>query len=539
MKKTSKNIFLALVLIPALLLSAGCKRGEKDKVLIERWFPQKAMSQKRAGLGAVAAGNRIYAIGGGEFSAEGLKIFDSVEFAEVKEDGTVGEWKLTSPLVRPRVYLAAVVWGDHIYVMGGESAEKVYKGEKGERAPELLNTIERARINPNGTLGEWVEEKEKMHFPRRGGELYVNNGWLYAAGGFGGGFLNDVEKAKINQDGSIGRWEESSFIKIERYISGFAQKDGAFYVMGGHVNAPERAMDSVEFATANPDSSISEWKETSPLYTRRFLNTALVKDNTIYTFAGHNTVNLAGTERSVIQSDGTLGKWEPDTPLNVPRRAPAAVTVGDTIYVLGGMIKPMGSSDSVDIVESAKIIKDKKLGNWLMRGSEDYKAYEEWKNSVPQDAQNHVLHGKVFLPTGQFQTVLFDASEALKEYPRYVDAYLLQGETYQRMGKAEEAIGSLKKVLEIEDKNFIALMGLGLLHFEKEDFKNSMDYYKLAVGANPKSVDAHFNLGNVYLRIEDYPSATTEFQWVLEKDPKLEGAKHLLDISRKAQAKAK
>ena len=58
MKKTSKNFLLALVLIPALLLSAGCKRGEKDKVLIERWFPQKAMSQKRAGLGAVAAEGR-------------------------------------------------------------------------------------------------------------------------------------------------------------------------------------------------------------------------------------------------------------------------------------------------------------------------------------------------------------------------------------------------------------------------------------------------------------------------------------------------
>lgn len=538
MKKISRTLLLVFLLIPLVVWSAGCAKKEK-RTWIERWGPERPMTHKRAGLAAVAVGKRIYAIGGGEFSAEGLRIFNTVEYAEAAEDGTVGEWKPAASLTTPRVYLTAVVQGDYIYVMGGESKETLYTGAEGEKAPELLYTVERAKINPDGTIGEWVLEKEKMHFPRRGGEFFVHGGMLYAAGGFGGDFLNDVEKARINPDGTIGKWEEDSFFARDRYISGYAQKGGNLYVMGGHVNSPERAMDSVETAAVSPEGAIGEWKETSPLYTKRFLNTALVKGDAIYTFAGHNTVNLASTERAAINPDGTLGKWEPDTPLNVPRRAPAAVTIGDTLYVLGGMIKPMGASESVDVVESAKIVPGKKLGVWVEPASEAVKLYDEWKSAIPMDAEAHILHGRVFLPTGQYDTVLFDVSEALKAYPRYVDAYLLQAETHQMMGKIDDAMGSLEKVLEIESNNFVALMGLGLLHFEREDYKGALENYAKAAKANPDSVDARFNLGNTYLRMEDYASAKTEFEWVMAKAPELDEAKHLLDVTVKAQAEKK
>ncbi|GMR04190.1 MAG: hypothetical protein BMS9Abin23_0080 [Thermodesulfobacteriota bacterium] len=538
-KKISGWYFLLFFLIlPLVFVAAGCgKKGEKAGVVkaktiwAERWMVQRPMNFKRAGLVAVATGNRIYAIGGGEYGPAGLKIFDSVEYADVSEDGTIGEWKASAPLNMPRIYPVSVVYNGYVYLMGGESLDVIFTGAEDQARPRLLKSVERAKINPDNTLGEWILESEEMSMPRRGGVVFAHNGWLYAGGGFGGAFLKDVEKAKINPDGSLGKWTAENSLNKERYISGYAQKGDRFFVLGGHVNSPQRALNSVETAKANPDGSLSEWEETSPLYTRRFLNTSLVKGDTVYTFAGHNTINLSSTEKAVLNEDGTLSEWSPETPLNVPRRAAASVVVGDYVYVLGGMVKPMDASDSVNVVESAKVEPGKKLGNAMKEGSKEYEAYMKLKKAVPIDARTHLRHGKGFLKMKEYDTVLFDVEEALKQYPDYPQAYDLMADVYFDMGKLDEAESALKKSLDIESLNFYALIGLGYLNYEKGDFKAAVKFYSRAVKVDPESEIAHFNLGTAYLGAGDKEAAAKEFKWVLTKNPGSKKAEHLLDLS--------
>ncbi len=509
---------------------ADVKTGKK--VWIEKWIYARPMQKKRAGVAAVAIGRRIYAIGGGEFSKKGLKIFKSVEYADVRPDGTLSPWKYSSPLTMPRVYPVAVIHDGYIYVMGGESLDEVYTGAEDQKPPRLLKSVERARINPDGTIGKWTLEKVKMHFPRRGGEVFAVDGWLYAGGGFGGDFLNDVERARINTDGSLGTWEDDSFYNHDRYISGFARKGRRLYVIGGHVNSPERAMESVETAVANPDGTLTEWAETSPLYTRRFLNTALVAGDTLYTFAGHNTINLTSVERARILEDGTLGKWEPDTSLNVPRRAASSVLVGDRIYVIGGMIKPMGFSDSVDVVETAQIVEGKKLGNYVAPDSEDAREYEVLKDTVPTDARNHISHGKAYFKRRAYKSVLFDAKEALKEAPGLPEAYNLMADAYFALGQKKKAEKALEDSLHSKE-NFYALMGLAYVAFDREDFEKSIGYYERAAALKPDNVTARFNLGEAYLNAGRYEDAEKEFKWVLGVRPDLEEAKLYLNMSRR------
>jgi Tfp pilus assembly protein PilF len=490
------------------------------------------MQKKRAGVAAVAVGRRIYAIGGGEFSKKGLEIFNTVEYADVGPDGELGPWKYSAPLTMPRVYPVAVISGDYIYVMGGESLDKVYTGAEKQKAPKLLKSVERAKINADGTLGKWTLEKVKMHFPRRGGVVFAINGWLYAGGGFGGDFLNDVERAPIKADGSLGKWEDESFFNHDRYISGFARKGRRLYVMGGHVNSPERAMASVETALARPDGTLTEWAEASPLYTRRFLNTSLVSGDNLYAFAGHNTINLTSVEKTRILDNGKLGKWEPDTPLNVPRRAASSVVVGNRIYVIGGMIKPMGASDSVNIVETAEMVKGKKLGNFVLAGSKDLEAYEAIKDSVPADARNHISHGKSYFKRKAYKSVLFDAKEALKEYPALPEAYNLMADTYYAMGKKKESKKALEKSLKVRE-NFYALVGLAYIVFDKGEFGESAEFYKRAIALKPDNITAHFNLGNAYLNGGIYELAAKEFKWVIARAPEINAADTLLRLSLK------
>ncbi|MFQ5481006.1 MAG: tetratricopeptide repeat protein [Thermodesulfobacteriota bacterium] len=550
-KKTGIR-FLLVFLLLGFLVATGCsKEAEKTsspssgskasvsseatgkKVWINRWAFARPMQVKRAGVAAVVVGKRIYAIGGGEFSRKGLEIFKTVEYADVLPGGDLGPWKFSGPLTMPRVYPVAVIHGDYIYVMGGESLDEIYTGAEEQKAPKLLKTVERARINPDGTLGKWTLEKVKMHFPRRGGEVFAVDGWLYAGGGFGGDFLNDVERAPINPDGSLGEWEDESFFNNDRYISGFAAKGRRLYVMGGHINSPARAMDSVETAEVRADGTLTEWTETSPLYTRRFLNTALVSGDTIYTFAGHNTINLTSVEKAAILKDGKLGKWEPDTPLNMPRRAASAVEVGGRLYVIGGMVKPMGVSDSVNVVETAEIVAGRRLGNYVDSGSKAFAEYKALEETVPADAMNHISHGKAYFKKKAYKSVLFDAEEALKEHPAMAEAYNLMADTYFAMGKKKEAKKTLEKSLDINKDNFYALAGLAYMAYEKGEFGESVKLYKRALVIEPDSLTAHFNLGDAYLNSGAYELAAKEFKWVLAKKPDLKDAQRLLKMSLK------
>jgi len=551
--------FLCLLVVAAFL-AAGCSKGNDGRsgpassqkaastsekaattgttkdatpgksVWIEKWVFARPMQKKRAGVAAVVIGRRIYAIGGGEFGPKGLKIFKSVEYADVLPDGSLGPWKFSAPLTMPRVYPVAVIHKGYVYVMGGESLEEIYTGAERQKPPRLLKSVERARINPDGTLGKWTLEKVKMHFPRRGGEVFAVGDWLYAGGGFGVDFLNDVERAPIRPDGSLGKWTDDSYYNHDRYISGFARKGRRLFVMVGHLNSPERAMNFVETAVSRPDGTLTEWKETSPLYTRRFLNSALVIGDTLYTFAGHNTINLTSVEKARIKKDGKLGGWTPETSLNVPRRAASSVAVGKRIYVIGGMIKPMGFSDSVNIVETAEIVAGKKLGNFVPAGSKDAKEYEALKDSVPTDARNHISHGKAYFKRKAFKSVLFDAKEALKESPGLPEAYNLMADTYFAMGRKKDAVKALEDSLHSRE-NFYALMGLAYVSFDRGEFGESAGYYKRAIALKPDDITAHFNLGNAYLNGGDYEAAAKEFKWVLGVKPDMTDAELYLKMS--------
>ncbi|MFQ5901516.1 MAG: tetratricopeptide repeat protein [Thermodesulfobacteriota bacterium] len=526
-----KKVVLFLFLV-SLVVTSGCSRdktSEKagkeagEKVWIERWAEQRAMNMKRAGVAAVSVGNRIYAIGGANFNRNRLTPYDSVEYTEVLDDGTLSEWRFTSTMTTTRIYPAAVVYGDYIYVLGGESEDSL---------AALLDTVERAKINPDGTLGKWILEKERMHSTRRGGGIVVYKDWIYAIGGFNGMFLDDIERAKINPDGSVGKWiREKNKADEVRYISGYVGNGDRIYLIGGHLNAAIRATDSIEVAKINPDSSVGKWKQTTPMYTKKFLHSSLVVDNTIYSIAGQNTVTLTGTERAEILEDGTLSQSVPDTPLNTPRRAAASVRVGDTVYMLGGMLGAMGEAVSVESVESATIVPGKKLGHWVASDSKEMELYKDWKESTPLDAENHLKHAVKYLARKDYSAVIFDTSEILKIDPQNIKAHNLKGYAYYSMGEFDSAVDTLKKTLTIEDTNIDALSGLANISFEKGDFAEAIDYYKMALQTSPDSTIIHENLGQSYLNIEDYASAAEEFRLVLKQKPDLEHAKTLLDIA--------
>lgn len=68
-----------------------------------------------------------------------------------------------------------------------------------------------------------------------------------------------------------------------------------------------------------------------------------------------------------------------------------------------------------------------------------------------------------------------------------------------RDNKFEEAKGLYLKAYEIDDNHFVTLLGYGVTLKHLRDFDKAAEVLQKAITQNPNSVDAQFNLGNIFL----------------------------------------
>lgn len=300
------------------------------KQLINQWQQPSPFNIPRRALAAVATNNHLYVIGGVDQQGNYVR---QVEFTKISPDGELGQWKFTSALQQGRFYLSAATADGYLYALGGGS------GELGDNNFPV-DTVERAKILPDGSLGPWVAS-HSLVTPRRGLKTIASESHIYAIGGYNGIFLKSTEYAPILPDGNIGAWridpEEST---LDRYIHSAANSGQYLYVLGGHVqNAGTMSYGDVEMAIMSENGSLSPWVvQRSRLLTPRFIASAFSKNNYIYIVAGHNGAQrLRSVEFAPVLPNGNLGQWQYTAPLNIARSAAAVVINGENIYILGGI----------------------------------------------------------------------------------------------------------------------------------------------------------------------------------------------------------
>jgi len=136
-------------------------------------------------------GNRVYVLGGHK-EEEGIGIRD-VEVALLRDDHTHGPWHAVRPLGLGRYALAAAGHGNFIYALGGLDGAR------------YVDTVEISRSAPDGSLTEW-RATTPLSSPRANPGVVVRNGHLYVVGGTNrdSGYFRSVEFADFNDTGDLG-----------------------------------------------------------------------------------------------------------------------------------------------------------------------------------------------------------------------------------------------------------------------------------------------------------------------------------------------
>ena len=292
---------------------------------IKGWKDTSAMAGPRAGAATIVVNGHIYVIGG----VDGFSFVRMSEYAKINEDGSLGPWQATSLLNEERGFIDAVAKDGYIYVVGGGN---------GPNGKNLLRSVERARVNADGSLTPWQTLSGGMVMPRRCSKTVIKGNFIYALGGFAGALLDNVEKAEILSNGELGPWTiEDATMTIPRYVNTVKASHGNTYVIGGHDQMKGVGITNVEWAVPAETGGVKDWAPTSSLQVGRYGLASAGHGDALYAIGGLTGLEYLNTiEVATIQENGELSSWRFTTPLSEPRATFSTVVYKNWIYVIGG-----------------------------------------------------------------------------------------------------------------------------------------------------------------------------------------------------------
>jgi hypothetical protein len=191
---------------------------------------------------------------------------------------------------------------------------------------------------------------------------------VYVLGGHDGAnaTLSSVERAVVAPDKSLSAWQFSSSLNVPRTLTTAVATASHVYAIGGAQNATLIGLEiaSVEYATIQPDGSLSPWVFTSSLSAGRANAVAMVHGDVLYVLGGYGNGQLKTIERAEIRPDGSLSSWAVlSSQLPIPLERPAAAIVGETMLALGGYSSSAGGI--INLTFYAPILPNGNLGAWV------------------------------------------------------------------------------------------------------------------------------------------------------------------------------
>ena len=97
--------------------------------------------------------------------------------------------------------------------------------------------------------------------------------------------------------------------------------------------------------------------------------------------------------------------------------------------------------------------------------------------------------------------------KALREDPRFIEAYDNLGRIYRRVGQYNKAIDYYKKSIKLYPQGIVAHQNIALVYSIKKDYGKAIQEYEEMVKISPGNPEGYFGLANAYLMTSQYAPA--------------------------------
>jgi uncharacterized Zn-binding protein involved in type VI secretion len=247
------------------------------------WTAMKPLPAGRGYHGVAEYNGTIYVVGGDAPSAS-VDVRPEVFYSQVQADGTLSDWKETTPLPADtststsagKDLAGVVAYRGCLYLVSGATQE-VFAG-----TPLALS----APINADGTIGDWRIKTMPTDAARLGAPLVAAGGRLYSLGGermdasANRLIVGEVWRSNVEIDGTVVDWlllpTGLPAGRSSNQNSG-AALDGTLFTFGGAAPTPDGGFvrsDTVYAGALDTDGGVPNWQESTPLPTPVLLGAA-------------------------------------------------------------------------------------------------------------------------------------------------------------------------------------------------------------------------------------------------------------------------
>src|SRR5579875_1679202 len=105
--------------------------------------------------------------------------------------------------------------------------------------------------------------------------------------------------------------------------------------------------------------------------------------------------------------------------------------------------------------------------------------------------------------------------------PGAVIALLLRAREHQRAGRLAEAERAYAQVLQVDPGHPEALASLGAIAFMAGRHDAAAEFFRRALQRDPANADLHYNLGEIYRKLRDFPRAWEAYNAAINLRPDL------------------
>jgi len=265
------------------------------------------------------AGGSLYYIGGQSSTATDRRT--EVYYA-TPASGNITSWgTANNGIPAARTKFGSAVWNNRLYVVGGEGTGT------GCTASNVCNTVYVSPLlNSGGNINSaWSSASTSFNVARSGAAAvaYANN--LYIFGGFdGANYLSDSQYTHIISavdatDGTVGSWKYSTSLPGPLSQADGFGANGYIYIAGGRSNATTcdpimlatPVSANTTIATGNNPTGIGEWFETNQRYTGARYGASAVYYDGKAYVIGGSSCQLTSTQQ-VLSTTGASSFVVPD-----------------------------------------------------------------------------------------------------------------------------------------------------------------------------------------------------------------------------------
>jgi DNA-binding CsgD family transcriptional regulator/N-acetylneuraminic acid mutarotase len=273
-----------------------------------RWAQLADLPEGRSNLAAAVYENRIYAIGGD--TAQGIS------GAVTRYDPDKNSWQTLTAKPQPVADIQAVLLGEKIYVPGGRLANG--------QPTNLLEVY-------NPRQDAW-ERKADLPEAVSGYSLAALDGRMVLFGGWDG---QKVLASVYEYDPAADRWTRKTDMPTARAFSGAAASDGKVYVMGGSDGKQSLTVNEVYFESRDGTQE-TPWETRSPLPEARQGMGMTILANHVFLLGGDGLKGKA-LSHPALQYLAGFNTWQStsDSPFPVGSGM-ALVGLDSRLYVIGG-----------------------------------------------------------------------------------------------------------------------------------------------------------------------------------------------------------